>query len=86
MVGALVAYPTWFHGIAHLPVVAVSFLPLLSPAVATALAWPFLDQTLTAWQGAGFTLALTAIAAAQLPPTTIRRLAHSPTATPGEST
>ncbi|AXB41714.1 EamA family transporter [Amycolatopsis albispora] len=68
VVGALLSYPIWFHGIGKLPVVAVSFLSLLSPVAATVLGWLFLGETLTAWQGAGFVLALTAIAAAQLTP------------------
>ncbi|MGC7098426.1 EamA family transporter [Amycolatopsis lurida] len=68
VVGALLSYPIWFYGLGRLPVVAVSFLSLLSPAAATVLGWLFLGESLTAAQGAGFALALTAIAAAQLPP------------------
>lgn len=74
IVGALLAYPIWFSGIGKLPVVAVSFLPLLSPATAAILGWLFLGESLTAWQGVGFLLALTAIAAAQLTPTAVRVL------------
>lgn len=77
VVGALLAYPIWFSGIGKLPVVAVSFLPLLSPATAAILGWLFLDESLTAWQGVGFLLALTAIAAAQLTPSTVRILAST---------
>lgn len=72
--GALLSYPVWFRGIGRLPVVAVSFLALLSPVVAAVLGWLFLDESLTAWQGAGFVLALSAIAAAQLAPSAVRTL------------
>lgn len=74
VVGTLLAYALWFQGLDRLPVTALSFLPLLSPAVATALGWLILDQSLTAVQTLGFALALTSIAAAQLTPTTTRRL------------
>ncbi|UGQ12883.1 EamA family transporter [Yinghuangia sp. ASG 101] len=72
--GALLSYPVWFRGIGRLPVVAVSFLALLSPVVAAVLGWLFLGQSLTAWQGVGFVLALGAIAAAQLGPDAARDL------------
>ncbi|QXJ19583.1 EamA family transporter [Actinomadura graeca] len=75
-VGALLSYPVWFRGIGRLPVVAVSFLPLLSPVVAALLGLLFLGESLTPPQGAGFMLALAAIAAAQLPPGALR--AHLP--------
>lgn len=68
LVGTLLAYALWFDGIARLPIAAVSFLPLLSPAVATVLGWLVAGETLTASQAVGFALALTAIAAAQLQP------------------
>ncbi|GIG65361.1 EamA family transporter [Phytomonospora endophytica] len=74
VVGAGLSYPIWFRGIGRLPVVAVSFLALLSPVVATVLGWVFLGQSLTAWQGAGFVLALSAISAAQLTPEAARGL------------
>lgn len=72
LVGTLLAYALWFDGVARLPIGAVSFLPLLSPAVATLLGWLVAGETLTSWQVAGFTLALSAIAAAQLPPGLLR--------------
>ncbi|WP_216217116.1 EamA family transporter [Amycolatopsis aidingensis] len=68
IIGTAVAYVLWFQGLGRLPVTAVSFLPLLSPAVAAALGWLVLGQALTPIQGAGFALALLSIAAAQLPP------------------
>lgn len=84
IVGALVTYPIWFHGIGRLPVVAVSFLPLLSPVVAALLGWLVLGESLTPWQGVGFALALAAIAAAQLNPDLLRNLLRSPTTSKGE--
>ncbi|MDA8370164.1 MAG: EamA family transporter [Nocardiopsaceae bacterium] len=84
VVGALLSYPIWFHGIGRLPVVAVSFLPLLSPAVAAILGWLFLGESLTPWQGVGFVLALAAIAAAQLTPDVVRNLIRTPAPPRGE--
>jgi probable blue pigment (indigoidine) exporter len=84
VVGALLTYPIWFHGIGRLSVVAVSFLPLLSPTVATILGWLFLHESLTPWQGVGFVFTLTAIAAAQLTPDVVRNLARIPADTKGE--
>lgn len=72
IIGTAVAYVLWFQGLGRLPVTAVSFLPLLSPAVAAALGWLVLGQSLTPFQGVGFALALLSIAAAQLPPETVR--------------
>ncbi|MEV4808742.1 EamA family transporter [Micromonospora avicenniae] len=83
VVGALLSYTAWFHGIGKLPVVAMSFLALLSPAVATILGWLFLDESLTPWQGVGFVLALTTVAAAQLTPDAVRNLVRVPAATKG---
>lgn len=74
IVGALLAYALWFQGLSRLPVAALSFLPLLSPAVATALGWLVLDESLTFVQALGFALALLSVAAAQLTPETTRRL------------
>lgn len=73
LVGTLLAYVLWFQGLARLPVTAVSFLPLLSPAVATAVGWAVLGQSLTTVQTLGFALALASIAAAQLTPGSLRR-------------
>jgi probable blue pigment (indigoidine) exporter len=66
LVGTLAAYALWFRGIGRLPVVSVSFLGLLSPAVATTIGWLVLDQSLTAVQLLGFVLALASTAAGQL--------------------
>lgn len=84
VVGALLAYPIWFRGLGRLPVVAVSFLSLISPLVATILGRLFLGESLTPWQGVGFVLALTAISAAQLTPDTVRGLIRTPVTAKGE--
>lgn len=74
IIGTLLAYTLWFHGLGRLPVAALSFLPLLSPVVATVLGWLVLAQSLTLAQDVGFALALLSIAAAQLDPNTARHL------------
>src|SRR5690606_12192619 len=66
--GTLLAYALWFRGIEKLPLGALSFLPLLSPAVATALGWLVLDQSLTPVQALGLGLAMAAIVGAQMNP------------------
>jgi probable blue pigment (indigoidine) exporter len=73
LVGTLLAYVLWFRGLARLPIGAFSFLPLLSPVMATFLGWALLHQALTPLQGVGFFLALGAIAAAQASPRKSRR-------------
>lgn len=82
LVGTLLAYGLWFDGVARLPLAAVSFLPLLSPAVATVLGWLVAGETLTVPQGIGFALALAAIAAAQLSPRPLGRRVRRTAATP----
>ncbi|WP_419993935.1 EamA family transporter [Streptomyces boninensis] len=72
-VGTLLAYALWFRGVERLPMGALSFLPLLSPAVATLLGWAALGESLTPLQLAGFALAMISIAAAQLNPRGRRR-------------
>ncbi|WP_174264367.1 EamA family transporter [Phytoactinopolyspora halotolerans] len=68
IVGTLLAYALWFQGLGRLPVGPTSFLPLLSPVVATVLGWLILNEALTPAQTLGFALALVSIAAAQLTP------------------
>lgn len=80
VVGTLLAYALWFRGLAQLPVGAFSFLPLLSPVMATFLGWALLDQALTRLQGLGFVLALGAIAAAQANPPRRRLRVPAPSA------
>lgn len=65
LVGTGLAYANWFRGIQLLPVVAVSFLGLLSPVVATAVGWLVLEQTLTISQSVGAALVVTAVIASQ---------------------
>ncbi|MYS86095.1 EamA family transporter [Embleya scabrispora] len=74
VVATALAHSLWFQGVGRLPVTAVSFLTLLSPAVAAALGWLVLDESLTPLQGVGFVLALLSIAAAQLTPDAARSL------------
>lgn len=74
IIGTALAYVLWFQGLGRLPVTAVSFLPLLSPAVAAALGWLVLNQSLTPLQSVGFGISLVSIAAAQLTPDAARSL------------
>ncbi|MFC3984261.1 EamA family transporter [Streptosporangium jomthongense] len=67
LVGGLLAYALWFHGITVLPVTSVAVLALLSPLVAAVLGVVLLGQTLGPVQLAGFGLSLAAIVAGQLP-------------------
>jgi probable blue pigment (indigoidine) exporter len=66
--GGLIAYTLWFRGIGKLPVTAMALLGLLSPLVAAVLGVVFADESLTAIQLVGFTLALAALACGQLSP------------------
>ncbi|MEW1982357.1 EamA family transporter [Citricoccus sp. NPDC079358] len=68
LIGALLTYVLWFHGVGGLPAGAVSFLPLISPLVAAILGWALLSETLTLVQMLGFAMALLAVSAAQRPP------------------
>jgi probable blue pigment (indigoidine) exporter len=52
IVTTLLAYLLWFQGISRLPALAVSFLGLLSPMVATVLRRLILAQPLTPGQAA----------------------------------
>lgn len=68
LIGGLVTYSIWFHGIGRLPVTALALLGLLSPLVAAALGAIILGQMLSPQQVFGFALALAAMLAGQLPP------------------
>ena len=68
--GGLIAYTLWFRGATVLPVTAVAVLTLLSPLVAAALGAVLLGERLDPVQLTGFVLALAAIAAGQITPTT----------------
>lgn len=66
LVGGLLAYSLWFAGLQALPVTSTALLGLLSPLVAAVMGLVVLGQVLSLLQMAGFTLALTALAAGQL--------------------
>ncbi|MDR8020390.1 EamA family transporter [Nesterenkonia aerolata] len=68
VVGGLIAYTLWFHGLRKLPVTATALLGLLSPLVAAGLGAIVLGETLTVPQLGGFGLALTAMPAGQITP------------------
>lgn len=70
LVGALLAYALWFAGLRVLPVTATALLGLLSPLVAATLGSLLAGESLTATQLLGFAVALTAMLAGQLTPST----------------
>lgn len=59
--GAVLSYVIWFRGVERLPAVAVSFLALGSPVVATLLGYLFKDETLSVLQIAGMAVVLLAV-------------------------
>ena len=59
--GAVLSYVLWFRGIERLPAVAVSFLALGSPVVATLLGYLVVEQTLSALQIAGMAVVFLAV-------------------------
>jgi probable blue pigment (indigoidine) exporter len=63
--GAVISYALWFRGIEKLPVLAVSFLALGSPIVATVLGIAFEDETFSALQMVGILVILIAVVLAQ---------------------
>ncbi|AQQ15948.1 putative inner membrane transporter YedA [Corynebacterium glaucum] len=66
--GGLLTYWAWFTGLGKISAVSASFLPLLSPLVATLLGYLLLDELLTLPQWFGFLLCLTAIVLSQIAP------------------
>ncbi|WP_214322594.1 EamA family transporter [Nonomuraea sediminis] len=66
--GAVVSYAIWFRGIERLPALAVSFLALGSPIVATLLGYLFLRQALSIPQLAGTLVIIGAVLLAQFQP------------------
>ncbi|OEJ57020.1 ABC transporter permease [Streptomyces agglomeratus] len=71
ILGAVLSYIVWFRGIERLPAVAVSFLALGSPVVATLLGYLFKDQTLSALQIVGMVVIFLAVVLGQpCPPKT----------------
>ncbi|MET7480875.1 EamA family transporter [Streptomyces sp. NPDC005648] len=63
--GAVISYALWFRGIEKLPALAVSFLALGSPIVATILGIAFEDETFSALQMVGIVVILAAVVLAQ---------------------
>ncbi|MGW7200198.1 EamA family transporter [Streptomyces chryseus] len=63
--GAVISYAIWFRGMDKLPALAVSFLALASPVVATLLGYLFLRQTLSAMQLVGILVIISAVLLAQ---------------------
>ncbi|MFG2053291.1 EamA family transporter [Micromonospora sp. NPDC048930] len=77
--GAVLSYALWFRGIGSLPALAVSFLALGSPIVATLLGYLFLRQTLSIVQMVGVFAIIVAVLLAQpRPPKPPRRPDESP--------
>ncbi|WP_330299081.1 EamA family transporter [Streptomyces sp. NBC_00503] len=66
--GSVLSYIVWFRGIERLPAVAVSFLALGSPVVATLLGYLVKDQTLSALQIVGMAVILLAVVLGQPKP------------------
>jgi probable blue pigment (indigoidine) exporter len=67
ILGAVFSYAVWFRGIERLPALAVSFLALASPLVATGLGWVALDESLTLLQLLGAAIIIGAVLLAQRP-------------------
>lgn len=67
LVGGLIAYTLWFRGLWLLPVTATALLVLLSPLTAAVLGALVVGERFTPAQLTGFTLAMLALLAGQLP-------------------
>jgi probable blue pigment (indigoidine) exporter len=63
--GTALAYGIWIRGVTALPASSMQFLALLSPAVATAIGWAALGQSLSPLQLGGAALVLIAVLAGQ---------------------
>lgn len=63
--GAVISYALWFRGIEKLPALAVSFLALGSPVVATILGIVFENETFSVLQMVGILVILIAVVLAQ---------------------
>jgi probable blue pigment (indigoidine) exporter len=72
--GAVISYAIWFRGIERLPALAVSFLALGSPIVATLLGYLFLHQMLSTLQLVGILVIIIAVLLAQPRPVNPRGL------------
>ncbi|GHA95994.1 EamA family transporter [Streptomyces chryseus] len=75
--GAVISYAIWFRGMDKLPALAVSFLALASPIVATLLGFLFLRQTLSAMQLVGILVIISAVLLAQPRQPTAREIPAS---------
>lgn len=78
LIGAVLSYVVWFRGIERLPALAVSFLALGSPVVATLLGYVFKDQTLSSLQLVGIAVIIGAVVLAQPRPGRTRRPRSEP--------
>jgi len=76
--GAVLSYALWFRGIQRLPALAVSFLALGSPIVATVLGYVFRHQALSPLQFAGAVVIIAAVVLAQTQPAQPPRQQDSP--------
>lgn len=65
LVNTAFTYVLWFRGIQRLPTAAVTFLPLLSPVVATLIGFFALGQGFSPAQFTGIALVLASVAGAQ---------------------
>ncbi|MEU0441210.1 MULTISPECIES: EamA family transporter [unclassified Streptomyces] len=65
LLGAVISYALWFRGIEKLPALAVSFLALGSPVVATILGIAFEDESFSPAQMVGIVVILVAVMLAQ---------------------
>ncbi|MFI9599396.1 EamA family transporter [Streptomyces sp. NPDC052043] len=82
--GAVISYALWFRGIEKLPALAVSFLALGSPVVATILGLAFQDETFSILQTVGILVILVAVVLAQpRPPRRRGAVAGNPAGTDG---
>ncbi|GIE34039.1 ABC transporter permease [Actinoplanes italicus] len=80
VLGAVLSYLLWFRGIERLPALAVSFLALGSPIVATLLGWLVKDQTLSLAQVTGTLVIIAAVVLAQPRPARTPEPAPEPVA------
>ena len=73
LLGAVISYAIWFRGISKLPAVAVSFLALGSPIVATILGYLFQNETFSLLQLLGMAVIIGAVLLVQPRPVRPRK-------------
>lgn len=78
LVGAVMAYPLWFRGVARLKPAAVSSMGLLSPLTAVVLGWGLLNQRMTGLSLVGLIAVLGSVLGVQLLAGPPRPAAHTP--------